>query len=98
MAGARMQPAAGGRLVRRRDGRRTAPLLVIPVLAAVLASASPTAASPPEQDSPAAVPATVAEVLRGDTWLRHHREDLMPYWDRPEALGEPLGNFPSLRG
>ena len=37
-------------------------------------------------------------VLGGDSWLRHHREDLMPYWDRPEALGEPLGNFPSFRG
>jgi len=22
----------------------------------------------------------------------------MPYWDMPEALGEPLGNFPSFRG
>ena len=37
-------------------------------------------------------------VLRGDNWLRHHREDLMPYWDMPEALGEPVGNFPSFRG
>ena len=37
-------------------------------------------------------------VLRGDGWLRHHREDLMPYWDIPEALGEPVGNFPSFRG
>ncbi|MET0526585.1 MAG: AGE family epimerase/isomerase [Nocardioides sp.] len=37
-------------------------------------------------------------VLAGDSWLRHHREDLMPYWDLPEALGEPTGNFPSFRG
>ena len=37
-------------------------------------------------------------VLGGDSWLRHHREDLMPYWDMPEALGEPVGNFPSFRG
>ncbi len=37
-------------------------------------------------------------VLGGDTWLRHHREDLMPYWDMPEALGQPVGNFPSFRG
>lgn len=37
-------------------------------------------------------------VLAGDSWLGHHREDLMPYWDMPEALGEPIGNFPSFRG
>ena len=40
----------------------------------------------------------VLDVLRGDTWLRHHREDLMPYWDMPEALGQPVGNFPTFRG
>lgn len=36
--------------------------------------------------------------LRGDSWLAHHRQDLMPYWDMPEALGDTLGNFPSWRG
>jgi mannose/cellobiose epimerase-like protein (N-acyl-D-glucosamine 2-epimerase family) len=46
----------------------------------------------------AAGPVDVPEVLSGDRWLRHHREDLMPYWDMPEALGEPVGNFPSFRG
>jgi N-acylglucosamine 2-epimerase len=40
---------------------------------------------------------TVPDVLKGDTWLRHHREDLMPYWDIPAALGDPVGNFPSFR-
>jgi hypothetical protein len=40
----------------------------------------------------------VPEVLQGDRWLRHLREDLMPYWDMPEALGVPVGNFPSFRG
>ena len=42
--------------------------------------------------------APVPDVLLGETWLRHHREDLMPYWDMPEALGVPIGNFPSFRG
>ncbi|GAB6987671.1 hypothetical protein JCM10369A_41970 [Nocardioides pyridinolyticus] len=46
--------------------------------------------SPAEPDVP--------PVLAGDTWLQHHRDDLMPYWLVPEALGEPLGNFPSWRG
>jgi mannose/cellobiose epimerase-like protein (N-acyl-D-glucosamine 2-epimerase family) len=40
----------------------------------------------------------VPPVLAGDTWLRHHAEELMPYWDLPEALGVPVGNFPSFRG
>ena len=46
----------------------------------------------------AADPVDVPEVLSGDRWLRHHREDLMPYWDMPSALGTPVGNFPSFRG
>ena len=40
----------------------------------------------------------VPPVLSGDTWLQHHRDELMPYWLAPDALGEPLGNFPSFRG
>ena len=54
--------------------------------------------------APAAGPVAFVEVvddpgvLVGDSWLRHHREDLMPYWDLPSALGEPMGNFPSFRG
>ena len=46
----------------------------------------------------APAPAIVPEVLAGDTWLRHHRDDLMPYWDMQTALGGPVGNFPSFRG
>ncbi len=50
------------------------------------------------QSQAAAQQAEIPEVLKGNTWLRHHREDLMPYWDMPEALGVPMGNFPSFRG
>ena len=39
----------------------------------------------------------VPDVLAGDTWLRHLREDLLPYWELPVALGQPLGNFPTWR-
>jgi hypothetical protein len=85
---------------------RLAALLGAAVLAALLAvpaSAVSTAAEAPTR-APAAGSGPIIEavddpgVLRGDGWLRHHREDLMPYWDMPEALGEPLGNFPSFRG
>ena len=52
--------------------------------------------------SPAPTAATAARdvpaELRADGWLEHHRQDLMPYWDMPQALGDPLGNFPSWRG
>jgi mannose/cellobiose epimerase-like protein (N-acyl-D-glucosamine 2-epimerase family) len=34
---------------------------------------------------------------RGDRWLRHLKEDLLPFWTMKEALGEPLGNFPTYR-
>ena len=78
-------------------GRRVA-LLVVAGLAATLATLGPTAVSITNQNFTGTVAAEIPEVLRGDTWLRHHREDLMPYWDRPEALGEPIGNFPSFRG
>ncbi|MCX6595183.1 MAG: AGE family epimerase/isomerase [Acidobacteria bacterium] len=30
-------------------------------------------------------------------WYRHMMEDLMPFWNNPEALGSPVGNFPTLR-
>lgn len=40
----------------------------------------------------------VPDVLGGEQWLKHHGEDLMPYWDMPGALGEPVGNFPTWRG
>jgi N-acylglucosamine 2-epimerase len=78
--------------------RLTASLVVVAGVAAMIASLARTPTSIPDQDAPVVVTAAFPEVLAGDTWLRHHREDLMPYWDRPEALGEPLGNFPSFRG
>lgn len=32
-----------------------------------------------------------------EIWLRHLREDILPYWLHPTALGEPVGNFPTER-
>jgi hypothetical protein len=56
------------------------------------------ASQPASTRAPSEVVEVIPKVLRGDTWLRHHREDLMPYWEMPEALGVPVGNFPSFRG
>lgn len=47
------------------------------------------------------VPATKEELLerlpKGDVWLEHATQDLMPFWNSPDALGKPLGAFPSTR-
>ena len=72
-------------------------LFLLPA-AAALPSAGVAAVPGRAATASAIEPGEVPEVLQGDTWLRHHREDLMPYWDLPEALGVPVGNFPSFRG
>jgi mannose/cellobiose epimerase-like protein (N-acyl-D-glucosamine 2-epimerase family) len=33
----------------------------------------------------------------GQEWLTHIRQDLLPYWTTPVALGNPVGNFPTFR-
>jgi len=65
--------------------------------------AAPQQVSAVSADAPAAAvmlldEPEVPEVLTGDRWLRHQREDLMPYWDMLPALGTPVGNFPAFRG
>ncbi len=39
-----------------------------------------------------------ADLPTGDRWLRHFREDLLPYWNLPDAWGTPRGDFPTFRG
>ncbi len=43
---------------------------------------------------PAAAPAAN---LAASTWVTHHHDDLLPFWTTSEALGAPLGNFPTWR-
>ena len=73
---------------------------LVAMLGAALLAAFPAPPSPASAGDSGAILEAVDDpgVLSGDGWLRHHREDLMPYWDMPEALGEPVGNFPSFRG
>ena len=33
----------------------------------------------------------------GQEWVTHIQQDLLPYWTTPEALGHPVGNFPTFR-
>lgn len=37
------------------------------------------------------------DLPRGTRWLQHLRDDLLPFWDTPTALGTPVGNFPTYR-
>lgn len=34
----------------------------------------------------------------GERWLKHFNEDLLPFWNTPDAWGTPRGNFPTFRG
>ena len=79
--------------------RRAPALTALALIGAMaLAPAGAAGTQPPGPEGRDIAVAAVPEVLQGDTWLRHHREDLMPYWDMPEALGVPVGNYPSFRG
>ena len=42
------------------------------------------------EPAPAALPA-------GEAWVAHLSRDLAPFWLRPEALGSPVGAFPTFR-
>lgn len=40
----------------------------------------------------------LTEVPKGERWIKHLEEDLMPFWETPAALGgAEAGNFPSYR-
>ena len=77
--------------------RRWVPLALLLALVVAPARWPLASADPAPADSDAAAVA-VPPVLGGDTWLTHHHDDLMPYWELPEALGDPVGNFPTYRG
>ena len=39
-----------------------------------------------------------ADLPTGERWLKHFNEDLLPFWNVPDAWGTPRGNFPTFRG
>ncbi|NEQ55419.1 MAG: hypothetical protein F6K11_35775 [Leptolyngbya sp. SIO3F4] len=39
----------------------------------------------------------IANIPTAEQWKTHIQQDLLPFWSSPDALGEPLGNFPSVR-
>ena len=72
-----------------RTARRPLSGSVAALLAAGALLASSCARRPVEP-VPAALPA-------GEAWVSHLSRDLAPFWLRPEALGSPVGAFPTFR-
>ena len=40
----------------------------------------------------------IPDCLKGERWITHFKEDILPYWTSAEARGVPQGNFPTFRG
>lgn len=86
------------------SGCQPAAFIATPITSVVVTlppTATPTPV-PTLQASPTAIPAspipTSSPTLPdGERWLMHLKGDLLPFWDREEALGNPVGNFPSKR-
>ena len=38
-----------------------------------------------------------AQLPTGERWLAHFRDDLLPFWNLPDAWGPPRGDFPTWR-
>lgn len=68
-------------------------LLFVFIIFGVLAGPVRAQGVPPAVDSDS----VLQDMPDGDRWLRHLREDLLPFWEMETALGEPVGNFPTYR-
>ena len=73
-----------------RTTLRRAALLLLPFAALALGSGCASVRSPPVSPEAAALPP-------GQRWLGHFRQDLLPFWDLPDAWGEPRGAYPTFR-
>ena len=47
--------------------------------------------------SQAAEPRTAAYLPAPSAWLQQFRQNILPFWEEPAALGIPVGNFPTYR-
>lgn len=64
------------------------------MIAAAAACAIACAAAPP----PVVAPRVAAGELPSlDRWRQHVTDEIMPFWLTPDALGTPIGNFPTFR-
>lgn len=44
-----------------------------------------------------AAPLAAQGALTQARWMKHLKEDLIPFWTTPDAFGDPVGMFPSMR-
>ncbi|HSK01302.1 MAG TPA: hypothetical protein VK932_08680 [Kofleriaceae bacterium] len=77
--------------------RQIAGFLVVGLLAAC--GGAPPASAPAAVEIPAASAPRLGagELPDLERWRRHLADELMPYWTTPDALGTPVGNFPTFR-
>ena len=47
--------------------------------------------------SAAGPPEPISQLPSGEQWLTHFVRDIVPYFSSPEALGRPVGRFPTFR-
>jgi mannose/cellobiose epimerase-like protein (N-acyl-D-glucosamine 2-epimerase family) len=80
----------------KRIGWFAGVLVVIGVLGGPLACSAPAQTS--AASVPAAPPRLAASALPSlARWQQHLTEELMPFWTTDDALGTPVGNFPTFR-
>src|SRR5689334_4441588 len=58
-------------------------------LTAACATTNPRSATPPR--------IAAGQLPSLDRWRQHVTDELMPFWTMPDALGTPVGNFPTFR-
>jgi hypothetical protein len=80
--------------------RARAPLTTLALAPAALVGLLACSAPPrPAGPTPTAGPARLsAEALPSlERWRKHVTDELLPFWTTPDALGQPVGNFPTFR-
>jgi mannose/cellobiose epimerase-like protein (N-acyl-D-glucosamine 2-epimerase family) len=78
-----------------------APPQLVALLASVFAACAPGArpdtAAPPAPATPAAPRIAPGALPSLDRWRHHVTDEVLPFWTMPDALGAPVGNFPTFR-
>ena len=85
-------------VLRRQVAHLAAFAAFVGLASAALMPAADAASDVPDPVLNTSATAAMPAVLGGSTWLRHLSDDLLPYWDSPVALGDPVGNFPTFLG
>jgi N-acylglucosamine 2-epimerase (GlcNAc 2-epimerase) len=80
--------------------RQLRSIVAVALVALALAGCSSSSEPPPPVDPYLYTPPPTTPPpapLDPVIWTAHHRDDLLPFWTSTEALGTPVGNFPTWR-